>query len=113
MAFILDAIASEMQKNLMKVFINNWDREIQKEMLKNFLLFDNFKDMNKDFAIEFFSKNHGLRLLHIGLALFYLNHGEDEFSEIIAKDTLQDFELMGESLLIAWNFFSKMTKLIQ
>lgn len=100
LSFILDAIASEMQKNLMKIFANNWDREIQQEMLTKFLLFDNFKDMNRDFAIQFFSKNHGIRLLHIGLALFYLNHGEDQFAEIIAKDTLQDFELMGENLFL-------------
>ena len=69
-------------------------------MLDKFLLFDNFKDMNRDFAIEFFSQNHGIRLLQIGLALFYLNQSEDKFALTIAKDTLQDVKLLGETLFL-------------
>jgi len=98
LAFILDTLASEMQKISIKIYNNNWDRKIQREMLDKFLLFDNFKDMNRDFAVQFFSQNHGIRLLHIGLALFYINQKEDEFVRIIAKDTLQDFTLLGETI---------------
>jgi len=61
-------------------------------------VFDNFQDMDKNFAVQFFSQNHGIRLLHIGLALFYLNHHEDEFALKIAKDTVQDMDMMGETL---------------
>jgi len=100
LAFILDTLASEMQKISIKIYNNNWDRKIQREMLDKFLLFDNFKDMNRDFAVQFFSQNHGIRLLHVGLALFYINQKEDEFVSIIAKDTLQDFTLLGESLFM-------------
>ena len=54
--------------------------------------------MNKNFAIQFFSQNHGIRLLHVGLALFYLNKKEDEFVNVIVQDTVQDLILMGEPM---------------
>ena len=98
LAFILDVLAFEMQKLLIKIYQENWDRELQDEMLQMFLVFDNFQDMDKNFAVHFFSQNHGIRLLHIGLALFYLNQQEDEFALKIAKDTIQDMDLMGETL---------------
>ena len=98
LAFILDVLAFEMQKLLIKIYQENWDRELQDEMLQMFLVFDNFQDMDKNFAVQFFSQNHGIRLLHIGLALFYLNQQEDEFALKIAKDTVQDMDLMGETL---------------
>ena len=98
LAFILDILASEMQKLMQIIYQNNWERKLQQELLQKFLLFDNFQDMDKEIAIQFFSQNHGIRLLHIGLALFYLNQNEKEFAETIAKDTLQDLLLMGEPL---------------
>ena len=106
LSFILDVIAFEIQKLLINIFKNTWDREIQKELLLKFLLFDNFQDIDRDFARNFFSQNHGIRLLHIGLALFYLKHKDDEFTNMIAKDTMQDLKLFGESL------FSKTMKTI-
>ena len=69
-------------------------------------MFDNFQDIDKDFARNFFSQNHGIRLLHIGLALFYLEQKENEFSNMIAMDTIQDLKLFGDSL------FSKTMKTI-
>ena len=98
LAFILDVLAFEMQKLMLKIYQEKWDRELQEEMLQKFLVFDNFQDMDKNFAVQFFSQNHGIRLLHIGLALFYLNQKEDEFAEKIAKDTVQDMDLMGATL---------------
>ncbi len=98
LAFILDVLAFEMQKLMLKIYQENWDRELQEEILQKFLVFDNFQDMDKNFAVQFFSQNHGIRLLHIGLALFYLNQQEDEFALKIAKDTIQDMDLMGETL---------------
>ena len=98
LAFILDVLAFEMQKLMLKIYQEKWDRELQEEMLQKFLVFDNFQDMDKNFAVQFFSQNHGIRLLHIGLALFYLNQQEDEFAKKIAKDTVQDMDLMGATL---------------
>ena len=98
LSFILDVIAFEIQKLMIHVYKNKWDREIQQELLQKFLLFDNFQDIDRDFARNFFSQNHGIRLLHIGLALFYLEQKEDEFTNTIATDTMQDLKLFGESL---------------
>ncbi len=98
LSFILDVIAFEIKKILINVYENKWDRKIQEELLLKFLLFDNFQDIDRDFAKSFFSQNHGIRLLHIGLALFYLEQKEDEYTNIIAIDTLQDLKLFGESL---------------
>ena len=98
LSFILDVIAFEIQKLLINVFNKNWDRELQKDLLLKFLMFDNFQDIDRDFAKNFFSKNQGIRILHIGLALFYLEQKEDEFTNMIANDTLQDLKLFGESL---------------
>ena len=98
LSFILDVIAFEIQKLLINVFENKWDRKIQEELLLKFLLFDNFQDLDRDFARNFFSQNYGIRLLHIGLALFYLEQKEDEFSNMIAIDTMQDLKLFGELL---------------
>jgi len=98
LSFILDVIAFEIQKLLINVYKNKWDREIQKGLLLKFLLFDNFQDIDRDFARNFFSQNHGIRMLHIGLALFYIKQKEDEFTNMIATDTMQDLRLFGESL---------------
>ena len=69
-------------------------------------MFDNFQDVDRDFGRNFFSQNHGIRLLHIGLALFYLEQKENEFTNKIAIDTMQDLKLFGES------FFTKTMKTI-
>ena len=106
LSFILDVIAFEIQKLLINIYKNKWDREIQKELLLKFLMFDNFQDIDRDFALNFFSQNHGIRMLHIGLALFYLEQKEDEFTNTIANDTMQDLEIFGDS------FFSKNMKTI-
>ncbi len=98
LAFILDVLAVEMQKLLINIYQNNWDREIQQELLQKFLMFDNFQDMDKDFAKNYFSQNHGIRILHIGLALFYLEQKEEEFADAIAEDTIHDIKLLGDSL---------------
>ena len=98
LSFILDVIAFEIQKLLITIFNNKWDREIQKDLLLKFLLFDNFQDIDRDFARNFFSQNQGIRMLHIGLALFYLDQKEDELTNMIAIDTIQDLKLFGEPL---------------
>lgn len=98
LGFILDTLAAEMQKLMIQIYTDNWEIELQKEFLLKFLLFDNFQDMEESFVINFFSKNHGIRLLHIGLALFYLEQNEKDFALLIAKDTMQDIDLLGMDL---------------
>ncbi len=98
LGFILDTLAVEMQKLLIALHQRQWDREAQKGLLEQFLMLDNFQNVDHEFAKNFFSKNVGVRLLHIGLALYYLEEGEHQWAEEIAEDTLQDWDLMGEEL---------------
>ena len=96
LAFILDTLATEMKKGLIKMYELHWDREHYFEQLKQFLLLDNLQNIDRGFAFNFFSKNHGIRLLHIGMALFFLENNEEEWARLIAKDTMQDYDLLGK-----------------
>ena len=98
LGFILDVLAVEMQKVLVEIHQKEWNPGYQQKMLNQFLLLDNFQSADREFSKAFFSKSVGVRLLHIGLALYYLEHGMTTFAEQIARDTLQDLELMGEDL---------------
>ncbi len=96
--FILDILAVEMQKLLIALHQKKWEHDLQEHLLNQFLMLDNFQNVDRDFAKNFFSKSVGVRLLHIGLGLYYMEQGEEEWARRIAKDTLQDIELLGEEL---------------
>lgn len=95
-AFILDVIGSEMQKILIRVYEEDWDEETFNALLEKFLLLDNPQGMDQEYQIQFFTKNVGLLLLRIGLGLYFFHKDAEELALRIVKDTLQDFELMGE-----------------
>jgi len=98
LAFILDVIAVEMNKALILMHQKQWDAEFFQERFRQFLMLDNFQNVDRDFAVNFFSKNVGVRLMHIGLALHFLNEGEEEKTRQVAKDTMQDYQLLGPDL---------------
>ncbi len=98
LAFILDTLATEMQKGLIKMYHLHWDRDHYFDQLKQFLLLDNLQNIDRGFAFNFFRKNHGIRLLHIGMALFFLENDEEEWARMIAKDTMQDYDLLGKDI---------------
>ena len=98
LAFILDVIAVEMNKALILMHQKQWDAEFFQERFRQFLMLDNFQNVDRDFAVNFFSKNVGVRLMHIGLALHFLNEGEEEKTRQVAKDTMEDYQLLGPDL---------------
>jgi len=98
LAFILDVIAVEMNKSLILMHQKQWDAEFFQERFVQFLMLDNFQNVDREFAINFFSKNVGVRLMHIGLALYFLEVGEQEKARQVAKDTMQDYQLLGADL---------------
>ncbi len=98
LAFILDVIAVEMNKALILMHQKQWDAEFFQERFKEFLTLDNFQNVDRDFAVNFFSKNVGVRLMHIGLALYFLDIGNEEKARQVAKDTMQDYQLLGHEL---------------
>ena len=98
LALILDMIATEMQKGLIRMYELNWERDHYEKQLKLFLMLDNLQNRERDFAYNFFRNNPGIRLLQLGLALYFLEHDEKEWVHAIARDTIQDYEILGPEL---------------
>ena len=98
--FILDVIATEMQKVVIHIQELGWEDEVHDALLKSFLLLDNPTGSEREQLVAFFSFSHGIRLLHIGLALHYLSQGDEARARLIAKDTLQDRQLLGEAVFL-------------
>jgi len=97
MYFIVDIIATEMKKVLEQIYHDGWDNEIQNGMLSEILQVDSPPDFNKEDLSRGILINNGVRVLQFGLALFYLRVGINDFVNRIAKDILDDLEVLGES----------------
>ena len=61
-------------------------------------MLDNLQNKERDFAYNFFRNNPGIRLLQLGLAFYFLEHDEKEWVHAIARDTIQDYEILGPVL---------------
>ena len=97
MYFIVDVIATEMKKVLEQIYHDGWDIEIQKGMLGEMLQVDSPPDFNKEDMARGVLINNGVRVLQFGLALFYQREGMTDFVDRIAKDVLDDLEVLGEA----------------
>ncbi len=97
MYFIVDVIATEMKKVLEQIYHDGWDVEIQNGMLGEMLQVDSPPDFNKEDMARGVLINNGVRVLQFGLALFYQREGMNDFVERIAKDVLDDLEVLGEA----------------
>ena len=95
--FDVAVIAFEMKKLLELIHHAEWDKEIQKVLLNEILQVDNPPDFNKEDLDQGIQINNVVRNIQYGLALFYLNEGDDDFVEMIAKDILDDLDYLGES----------------
>ena len=97
MYFIVDVIATEMKKVLEQIYHDGWDVEIQNGMLGEMLQVDSPPDFNKEDMARGVLINNGVRVLQFGLALFYQREGMNDFVDRIAKDVLDDLEVLGEA----------------
>ena len=97
MYFIVDVIATEMKKVLEQIFHDGWEIEVQNGMLSEILQVDSPPDFNKEDLSRGILINNGVRVLQFGLALFYLRVGINDFVDRIAKDILDDLEVLGEA----------------
>lgn len=104
--FIVDVFAAEMKKILILVHQENWSEQSQEDLLEEMLLLDNppeahrrdrhrDRDHSRDQAPNF---NNGVRLIQMGLGLFYLNHRYPDFAQRIANDILEDADVLGLEL---------------
>jgi hypothetical protein len=93
--FAVDVVAAEMGKLLRQLYQNNWPEEVQLEFLEVLLSVDRqhgLRDADEDpqAAISL-----GVRLIQMGLALFYLDRGFDDAIEMILDDLKQDLDALG------------------
>lgn len=94
--FVVDTIAFEMNRILISVYEKNMDKQVQVKLLQYLLEIDKPPEMmeeNKSTEDMMISK---VRLVQIALALFYLEHEETVFVEMIKEDILDDLKVLGE-----------------
>lgn len=101
--FIVDVIALEMKNILIQIYNDKWDMEIQDELLNEMLQVDrplHFNRADLENVEGFWGTpvliGNGVRILQIGLALFYQREGLDNFVIRITQTILDDLEIMGE-----------------
>ena len=100
LAFILDTIASDMVKLLMQIHQDNWELALQEALLDDFLLLDNPSGIERKDLTAFFSSKSRIRVVQIGLGLYYLKHHLEDFAMKVVNDTLQDLEMMEKSQFV-------------
>ena len=98
MTFIVDVFAAEIKKLLILVHDQAWDLELQDAVLSELLKIDSPPELNKEELDKGAIINNRVRVLQIGLALFYLKNGVDQFVLRIIKDVLDDLEVLGEEV---------------
>ncbi|MDG2989460.1 hypothetical protein L3556_00720 [Candidatus Synechococcus calcipolaris G9] len=105
--FIVDVFAAEMKKILILVHQKNWSEQSQRELLEEMLLLDNppeahrrdrHRDHSRDQRDQAPNFNNGVRLIQMGLGLFYLKHRYPDFAQRIANDILEDADVLGLEL---------------
>ena len=97
MYFIVDVIAAEMKKILILVYNQGWPLEIQARLLDEMLQVDSPPEVDETNP-EQPHLNSGVRTLQIGLALFYLKVGQQDFAHRIVIDVLDDLKILGKDL---------------
>jgi len=98
MTFIVDVFAAEIKKLLILIHDQAWDLELQDTVLSELLKIDSPPELNREDLDKGVIINNRVRVLQIGLALFYLKNGLDQFVLRIIKDVLDDLEVLGEEV---------------
>ena len=95
--FIVDTLTFELKKCQIEVKEQNWSREDQLHLLKVVLELDQPPNFSKEGMDKAMLGDSGTRKVQIGLALYYLEQGMDEFAEIIIEDYLDDLAHFNEN----------------
>lgn len=91
--FLVDVFAWELKKVLIKLHENKVSEDLEREILGIFLRVDNLGDVKH----RSFSTN--IRILQIGLALYYLRKETIFLADVIIRDILSDLEFMNVAQL--------------
>jgi len=93
--FAVDVVAAEMGKLLRHLYQNDWPRETQLEFLKVLLSVDRQHGLREADDDPQAAISLGVRLIQVGLALFYLDRGFDDAVDMILEDLRQDLAALG------------------
>ena len=99
--FLVDVFSWEMRRILISLNENHYDDEFQKEILELFLEMDNPPDIQRDKIGQTRIINDGVRIMQVGLALYYLRTGKSAFTDRIIADILDDYPFLGKDFLFA------------
>lgn len=100
MYFVVDVFAAEMKKILILIHQQGSSYTLQKELLVEFLQIDSPPDVAREDLDRGQLLNSGVRLLQIGLALFYQKNNLTEFVQSIINDILDDAEHLGKETFL-------------
>jgi hypothetical protein len=96
--FLVDVFAWELKKILISLHENDYTEEIQKAILGMLLEMDSPPDVDRDEIGQTRIINDGVRVLQVGLALYYLREDKRPFAEMIVEDILDDYKVLGKDL---------------
>ena len=102
--FLVDVFALELKKALIRLNEAEYNIVFQNEILSFFLNLDNPPDVDRDDLGQTRIKNDGVRVLQVGLSLYYLKHNKNDLAQRIIDDIFEDFEHLGKDLKSAVEF---------
>jgi hypothetical protein len=99
--FLVDVFAWELKKILILLSEKNFEKDFQEKILDLLLEMDNPPDVDRDNLGQKRIINDGVRVLQVGIALYYLSIKNSFFCEKIIDDILEDAYYLGDDIKIA------------
>jgi hypothetical protein len=99
--FLVDVFSWEMRQILISLNESNTEDTFQEEILDYFLQMDNPPDIQRDKIGQTRIINDGVRIMQIGLALYYLRTEKMGFVDKIITDILDDYRHLGKDFVFA------------
>jgi hypothetical protein len=96
--FLVDAFVNEMKNILIALSEADWPLDFQAEMLDLMLQMDHPPDREQEILDPETVISSGVRVLQIGLALYYLRNGREAFAQQIINDLMDDRDCLGADL---------------
>jgi hypothetical protein len=99
--FLVDVFSWEMRQILISLNESHFEDTFQQEILDYFLQMDNPPDVQRDKIGQTRIINDGVRIMQIGLALYYLRTEKTVFVDKIISDILDDYRHLGKDFVFA------------
>ena len=97
--FLVDVFSWEMRQILIFLNENQYDDIFQQEILELFLQMDNPPDVQRDIIGQTRIINDGVRIMQVGLALYYIRTEKSAFVDRIIDDILEDYYQLGKDFV--------------